>query len=239
MLHRRTPVGWRVLLERLLFISMDVHQVAQSCTTANLWSVAFQVPLSMGFSPGKNSWVDCRALLQGIFQPRNWTCIACVSCIGKQVLYHWHHLGSLTYFHILNQKEKKGIDPFFQIQSLKLYSKSLSSASSSHCLPPPSQDQVFNKKSFLPQRFSLLNLGTLTWASFSHTHTCTRTYTDFLGCRLKLICYSLSFVGMKINFQNFLESFMASLVAQLMKNQTAMQETPVWFLGREDLLEKG
>ena len=31
----------------------------------------------------------------------------------------------------------------------------------------------------------------------------------------------------------------ASLVAQLVKNPPAIQETPVWFLGREDLLEKG
>ena len=30
-----------------------------------------------------------------------------------------------------------------------------------------------------------------------------------------------------------------SLVAQLVKNPPAMQETPVRFLGREDLLEKG
>ena len=31
----------------------------------------------------------------------------------------------------------------------------------------------------------------------------------------------------------------ASLVAQLVKNPSAMQETPVRFLGSEDLLEKG
>ena len=31
----------------------------------------------------------------------------------------------------------------------------------------------------------------------------------------------------------------ASLVAQLVKNPPAMQETPVWFLGQEDPLEKG
>ena len=31
----------------------------------------------------------------------------------------------------------------------------------------------------------------------------------------------------------------ASLVAQLVKNLPAMQETPVRFLGQEDLLEKG
>ena len=30
----------------------------------------------------------------------------------------------------------------------------------------------------------------------------------------------------------------ASLVAQLVKNLSAMQETPAWFLGREDPLEK-
>lgn len=31
----------------------------------------------------------------------------------------------------------------------------------------------------------------------------------------------------------------ASLIAQLVKNPPAMQETPVRLLGREDLLEKG
>ena len=31
----------------------------------------------------------------------------------------------------------------------------------------------------------------------------------------------------------------ASLISQLVKNPPAMQETPVRFLGREDLLEKG
>ena len=30
-----------------------------------------------------------------------------------------------------------------------------------------------------------------------------------------------------------------SLIAQLVKNPSAMQEAPVQFLGREDLLEKG
>ena len=34
-------------------------------------------------------------------------------------------------------------------------------------------------------------------------------------------------------------SFGASLIAQLVKNLLAMQETPVQFLGREDPLEKG
>ena len=41
---------------------------------------------------------------------------------------------------------------------------------------------------------------------------------------LKLVCLSL---------------LPASLIAQLVKNPPAMQETPVQFLGREDPLEKG
>ena len=31
---------------------------------------------------------------RGSSQPRDRTCISCVSCIGRQVLYHQHHLGS-------------------------------------------------------------------------------------------------------------------------------------------------
>ena len=33
--------------------------------------------------------------------------------------------------------------------------------------------------------------------------------------------------------------YMASLIAQLVKNPTAMQETPVCFMAQEDPLEKG
>ena len=35
------------------------------------------------------------------------------------------------------------------------------------------------------------------------------------------------------------EGSQVSLIAQLVKNPPAMQETPVQFLGQEDLLEKG
>ena len=37
----------------------------------------------------------------------------------------------------------------------------------------------------------------------------------------------------------FITQYMASLVARLVKNLPAMQETPVRFLGQEDPLEKG
>ena len=35
------------------------------------------------------------------------------------------------------------------------------------------------------------------------------------------------------------DTLWASLVAQLVKNPPAIQETPVWFLGQQDSLEKG
>ena len=57
---------------------------------ATPWTVAFQAPLSMGFSR-QESWsgvpfLNCR----GSSQPRDRTCI---SCIGR-ILYHWRHLRS-------------------------------------------------------------------------------------------------------------------------------------------------
>ena len=42
-----------------------------------------------------------------------------------------------------------------------------------------------------------------------------------------------------INFYWSAVDVWASLIAQLVKSLPAMQETPVWFLSQEDLLEKG
>ena len=44
----------------------------------------------MGFSR-QEYWSGCHVFLQGIFLTRGSND---VSCIGRQVLYHWHHLGS-------------------------------------------------------------------------------------------------------------------------------------------------
>ena len=43
----------------------------------------------------------------------------------------------------------------------------------------------------------------------------------------------------KPSFIRFCNLCEASLIAQLVKNMPAMQETPTQFLGREDTLEKG
>ena len=83
------------------------------------------------------------------------------------------------------------------------------------------------------------------WASMSHS----KAVTEYLNL---FICLSHSHsVTMYSGFPQCLESFpglslsqslsyfRASLVAQLVKNPPAMQETPVWYLGQEDPLEEG
>ena len=57
---------------------------------ATLWTIARQAPLSWD-SPGKNTGVDCNALLQGIFptQGSNPSLLH-----GRQILYQLSHQGS-------------------------------------------------------------------------------------------------------------------------------------------------
>ena len=68
----------------------SVCSVAQSCPT--LWE-------PMDYSPsGSSVWgiFQARILEQvgipfsrGSFQPRGWTCVSYISCIGRWTLYHW------------------------------------------------------------------------------------------------------------------------------------------------------
>ena len=58
------------------------------------WTAAHQVPLSMGFSrQGCSSGVAIPSFRRSS-QPRDQSHISYVSCIGRQVLYHYRHLGS-------------------------------------------------------------------------------------------------------------------------------------------------
>ena len=50
------------------------------------WTVAHQAPLSMGF-PRQEYWSGL--LFQGIFLTQDWTQVSCVSCFGRQILYHF------------------------------------------------------------------------------------------------------------------------------------------------------
>ena len=51
--------------------------------SATPWTVALQALPSRN-SPGKSTGVGCHSLLQGIFPDPG----ACISCIGRQILYH-------------------------------------------------------------------------------------------------------------------------------------------------------
>ena len=51
------------------------------------WTVAYQVSLSMRI-PRQEYWSRLHFLLQGIFLTQDQTCVSCVSCIGRQILYH-------------------------------------------------------------------------------------------------------------------------------------------------------
>ena len=58
------------------------------------WTVAQQAPLPMGFSR-QEYWQGLSCLpSRGSYQPRDQTHVSHVFCIGRPVLYHWHHLGS-------------------------------------------------------------------------------------------------------------------------------------------------
>ena len=57
------------------------------------------------------------------------------------------------------------------------------------------------------------------------------------SCLLRQLCPS-SYTQKYIFFKYKIPIFWASLIAQLVKNPPAVQETPVQFLGWEDLLEK-
>ena len=63
-----------------------------------LRTVARQAPLSMGFSRQEIlGWIALPASRESS-QPRDPTSVSYVSSIGRRVLYHWHHLGSLNIF---------------------------------------------------------------------------------------------------------------------------------------------
>ena len=60
---------------------------------AAMWTVACQAPCPWD-SPCNNTGEGLPCLLQGIFPPRDQTCISYISCISRRVLYHERHLGS-------------------------------------------------------------------------------------------------------------------------------------------------
>ena len=73
---------------------MHAWQVQSCLTLVTQWTVTHQASLSMGILQERIlEWV-AMTFSRGSSQPRGGTWVSYVSCIGKQVLCHWCHLGS-------------------------------------------------------------------------------------------------------------------------------------------------
>ena len=66
---------------------------AQSCLVGTPWTVAHQAPLSMEF-PREEYWSVLLAFPPWDLPLRDQTHISCVSCIDRQTVCHWCHLGN-------------------------------------------------------------------------------------------------------------------------------------------------
>ena len=69
----------------------NLHACMLSCFSCvqlcDLWTVARQAPLSIGFLQTRILESDAMPSSRGSSQPRDWICISYVSCIGGGVLY--------------------------------------------------------------------------------------------------------------------------------------------------------
>ena len=102
--------------------------ISDSLQPLGMWHTRLLCPRDFW---GKNTGVGCHFLLQGISWPRDQIHISCVSCIGRQILYHWgtweyichifthssadRHLGS---FHVLPTKNSSTVILNHNIHSL-------------------------------------------------------------------------------------------------------------------------
>ena len=71
-------------------VHVCVHSVSSDW---NPWTVAHQAPLSMEF-PREEYWSGLLALPPWDLPVRDQTHISCISCIDRQTVYHWCHLGN-------------------------------------------------------------------------------------------------------------------------------------------------
>ena len=71
-------------VKNLIFV---VQLLSVSSSFVTPWTVAHQAPLSMRF-PRQEYWSQLLFFLQGFSRPRDRTQVSCVSCIGRQILYH-------------------------------------------------------------------------------------------------------------------------------------------------------
>ena len=116
MARLRPPSTCRIQEEDCkCLLTLGACSVSQSCLT--LWDpmdCSCRASLSMGFSR-QECWSGCHFLLQGILPTQGLNPISCISCIGRQILYHCHYLGSPALkvlpliYTIFNMKESESV----------------------------------------------------------------------------------------------------------------------------------
>ena len=97
-----------VILFYFILLLLLCSVVSNSFATP--WTVACQAPLSVGF-PRQEYWSGLSLPSPGdlsnpLDQTRGRTQGTYVSCIGRQILYHWCYLGSPLFYIILAQTVK-------------------------------------------------------------------------------------------------------------------------------------
>ena len=101
---RLGSIGANVLTNLLLSYIFDICCCACAVLSrfshvwlfVTLWTVAHQTPLSTRiFQVRILKWV-AMASSRGSSRPRDWTCSTYVSCTGRQVLYHYQSVSSVT-----------------------------------------------------------------------------------------------------------------------------------------------
>ena len=86
---------WGFLSREVLIQGCMHAKSLQSCPT--LWDpMDCSLPSSSvhGILQARTLEWGASSFSRGSSWPRNWTCISCISCIGRRVLYHQCHLGS-------------------------------------------------------------------------------------------------------------------------------------------------
>ena len=78
----------------LLILMCVLGRFSQVLFFATLWTLASQALLTKGILQARILEWDAMPSSKRSSQPRDQSHISCVSCIGRQILYHWCHLGS-------------------------------------------------------------------------------------------------------------------------------------------------
>ena len=79
---------WFIDKDHIYCVCMRAKWLQSCLTLANIWNVARQAPLSMGFSR-QECWSTLPCSPPGdLFRPRDRTQVSYVFCIDRWVLYH-------------------------------------------------------------------------------------------------------------------------------------------------------